>query len=320
MTTRGSATTRGTVTAEAPPDELRSFADARRLSLALLDAPRPLLVVSDFDGTLAQISPEPADARIEPLGRTALRRLARLSGLHPEAIRILVLSGRGAIDVASRVRVGGLDYVGNHGLESGRLTRGGRPETLSVEFRPGLAAYRDVVAQLGDRVHEHLGRPGWLFVEYKGPSLAFHFRAAPDPDAALAAIDDALAAVEAGFEPHGLERFEGRRVVEFRPPGVGGKGRAMERLLEADHPGAVLVLGDDRSDAEAFEVIRAARRRTGLHAVTLAVHGSVETPPEVVASADVVLATPRDAARVLSALGRELERRLAGCRDAESRT
>lgn len=295
----------------APPDPAAAFAEARRLAIALLDGPGPLLIVSDFDGTLAQIRPEPAAATIEPLGRTALRRLARLSRAHPEAIHVVVLSGRGALDVASHVRVGGLAYFGNHGLESGRLPRRGRPEALTVEFRADLGRYRAVVARLGERVHERLGRPEWLFVEYKGPSVAFHFRAAPDPDRALAAIDGALDAIEADWEPHGLERFEGRKVVEFRPAGAGGKGTAMERLLEAERPPAVLVLGDDRSDAEAFEVVRSARTRGTLRALAVAVHGAVETPAEVVAGADVVLATPRDAARLLSAVGREVERRVA---------
>jgi trehalose 6-phosphate phosphatase len=297
--------------AAGPPDPGRALADARRRAIALLDGPGPLLVVSDFDGTLAEIRPEPADARIERLGRTALRRLARLSATHPARVRVLVLSGRGAVDVASHVRVGGLAYLGNHGLESARLRPRGRPEALTVEFRAGLGRYRPVVARLGDRVAERLGRPDWLFVEYKGPSVAFHFRAAPDPDAALEAIDDALEVVEADSEPHGLERFEGRKVIEFRPPGAGGKGMTMERLLAAERPPAVLVLGDDRSDAEAFEVVRAAREKGELRGLAVAVHGAVETPPEVVDAADVVLATPRDAARVLSALGREIERRSA---------
>src|SRR5688572_9025483 len=48
------------------------------LAMALAAARRPLLVVSDFDGTLSQIVNDPWGARILPLGRTALRRLAGL--------------------------------------------------------------------------------------------------------------------------------------------------------------------------------------------------------------------------------------------------
>ena len=97
-------------------------------------------------------------------------------------------------------------------------------------------------------------------------------------------------------------RFEGRKIVELRPEGAGGKGRAMERLLERDHPGAVLVMGDDVSDAEAFRVVVEARRRGELDALALGVTGANETPPDVVAAADAILASPRDAGRVLAAV------------------
>jgi trehalose-6-phosphatase len=104
-----------------------------------------------------------------------------------------------------------------------------------------------------------------------------------------------------------MTRLEGRRIVELRPVGAGGKGAAVERLIERDRPGAVLMLGDDRSDAEGFEVIVKARGRSELEGVALAVHGARETPPEVVAWADVELATTHDASRVLATLARALE-------------
>ena len=52
---------------------------------------------------------------------------------------------------------------------------------------------------------------------------------------------------------------------------------------------------------------RSAGRIQGL---AIAIHGALETPPAVLDSADVVLPSPHDAARVLSLVGRELERRL----------
>jgi hypothetical protein len=85
----------------------------------------------------------------------------------------------------------------------------------------------------------------------------------------------------------------------------------VERLLAQRRPGAALALGDDVSDAEAFRVLRARRARGDLRATTVAVHGARETPVDVIAAADVVLPDPHAAARLLSQLGRELERRLA---------
>jgi trehalose-phosphatase len=289
------------------PDQ--AFRRARHLALGLLSSRPPLLLVTDFDGTLSPIVQDPLGAVIEPLARTALRRLARLSEARPDRLSVVVLSGRTSVDVAGRVRVGGVRYLGNHGLESGRLARRGRPDALAVRADPTLEPWVPSTAVLADAVADRLGRPDWLFVELKGPSVAFHFRQAPDVDRAreqvLLAIDAAEAA--AGSDQLGMTRLEGRRIVELRPVGAGGKGAAVERLIERDRPGAVLMLGDDRSDAEGFEVIVKARGRSELEGVALAVHGARETPPEVAEWADVELATTHDASRVLATLARALE-------------
>jgi trehalose 6-phosphate phosphatase len=280
----------------------------------LLDAPPPLLVVTDFDGTLSMIDPDPLGARIDPVARTALRRLARLAGMAPDRLDVAVLSGRTALDVATRVRVGGMRYLGNHGLEGGSLPARGRAERLTVVSEHDLADFDETARWLGARVRAALGDPAWLFVEEKGPAVAFHFRAAPDADDARRRVD---AAVQAGLAENGVAgfaRFDGRKVVEVRPATAGAKGAAVERLLARRRPGAALALGDDVSDAEAFRVLRAWQERGDLRSVTVAVHGATETPAEVIAAADVVLPDPHAAAQLLSRLGRELERRLGPAR------
>jgi trehalose-phosphatase len=276
----------------------------------LLAAPPPLLVVTDFDGTLSPIQLEPMGARIEPLGRRALRRLARLAEARPERLVVVVLSGRQASDVAGRVRVGGLRYLGNHGLEAGVLERGGRAEGLAVEVEPSLQRWVEPARSIERQVADRLGNPEWLFVESKGPTTAFHFRQAPDPASAKVAVIEAIEAAEEALGGTGLVQVDGRRIVELRPEPAGGKGAAMERLLEREQPGAVLAIGDDVSDAEAFGAMRAAREdgriRSGL---AVAVHGAAETPQVIRASADLFLASTGDAARLLSALATLLERR-----------
>lgn len=268
------------------------------------------MVVTDFDGTLSKIDPDPLGARIDPLGRVALRRLSRLAGLFPAHLRVFVLSGRAALDVAARVRVGGLTYLGNHGLEGGALPPGTRAERLTVALDDTVAGFSGPARRLGSLVAESLGRPGWLFVEDKGPAVAFHFRAAPDGDIARTLVDQAVAEGLAALATDGFMRLEGRKVIEIRPASAGGKGRTLERLLERERPGAVLVMGDDVSDAEAFRTLAEARADGRVTGLAVGIQGGAETPPAVLESADVVLPTPHDAARLLSALAREMERRL----------
>lgn len=285
--------------------------DATQRLEQLLDARPPLLLVSDFDGTLSPIVQDPMAAVIEPIARRAIARLARLAAARPERLVVVLLSGRTARDVAGRVRVGGVRYLGNHGVERGDLARRARAERLAVEVEPALAAYLAPAAALAEGVATALGEPDWLFVERKGSSVAFHFRQARDADAARLRVLEAIETVEGALGGTGLVRLEGRRIVEVRPELAASKGAAVARLIEEVRPGAVLVLGDDISDAEAFEEVRSFRDRGELAGLAVAVHGAAETPNAVAAAADLELGTPRDAARLLSALASALERRLA---------
>ena len=91
----------------------------------------------------------------------------------------------------------------------------------------------------------------------------------------------------------GLERFDGRLIVELRPIGAGGKGEAVGRLLAELAPASVLAMGDDRSDAEGFVLLSEWRAAGRLAALNVGIHDRHATPPELVAAADVMLAAPR---------------------------
>jgi len=179
---------------------------------------------------------------------------------------------------------------------------------MAVTSDPSLARFEPAAREAGRAVAAALRDAPWLFVEQKGPSVAFHYRAAADPDAAGVLVDRAVSAHLGAASPPELERFDLRRIVELRPIGAGGKGAAVARLLLQEQPIGALVLGDDRSDAEAFGAVRAAVAAGSLPAaLTVAVHGALETPRELTDGADVVVAGPREAARVLAALAGVLE-------------
>jgi trehalose 6-phosphate phosphatase len=274
---------------------------------ALAAAPAPLLVVVDFDGTLAVGSRDPALARITPGAQRALRRLA---GLPATRVVVAVLTGRTVPDVASRVRVGGIEYHGDHGLQHATLPRGGRAASIAsrVVSEDRFDRHRDPAETLAHGVALELGSPPWLFVERKGPSVAFHVRQADDVAAARAAVVDAVVVVEAreGLLDHGLAHYRGRSVVDLRPVDAGGKREAVERLIARHDPGAVVALGDELSDVDAFEAVIAARRsRPGLVGVTVAVDGAARAaPPDLLAVADLSLASARRVGPFLAALGR----------------
>ena len=270
--------------------------------------PGRLLVVCDFDGTLAEGSRDPAAAAVVPLARRALRRLARIAAARPDRVTVAILTGRTAMDVAARVRVGGITYLGDHGLQAGTFARGGDPARLRTTFRAGHEASLAPAEVLATRVPEVLGRPAWLFVERKGPSVAFHVRQAEDRAAARAAVEAAIAEVERDVPAHDLAHYRGRLVVDMRPRTAGGKREAFEALLADLRPATVVAFGDDSSDADGFAVLRAARNAGAVDGLAVAVTGPHGMPDDVRAAADVYLDTPRDVARALAALAREVER------------
>ena len=268
-----------------------------------------ILVIADFDGTLAEGSRDPGAASVVPLARRALRRLARIAAERPGRVSVAILTGRTSADVAARVRVGGITYLGDHGLQSGSFPRSGDPARLETTFRAGHDPSHAPAEALASRVPEVLGRPAWLFVERKGPSVAFHVRQADDRVAARAAVEAAIATVDRELPPHELAHYRGRLVVDLRPRSAGGKREAVEELLADLRPATAIAFGDDISDADGFAVLRRARETGGLaDALAVAVTGPHGMPDEVRAAADIVLAGPLDAARALSALAAALER------------
>ena len=276
---------------------------------ALVAARPPLLLVVDFDGTLAVGTRDPAAARIEPLAQRAMRRLGGIATARPGRVHVAVLTGRIVADVAGRVRAGGVEYLGDHGLQHARLPRRGRAESLRPTIDPAFDVHRDPAETLADGVADALGRPSWLFVERKGPSVAFHVRQADDVQAARARVVAAVAEVESRLGlVHGLAHYRGRSVVDLRPREAGGKREAVERLIASHRPGAVAVLGDELSDVDAFEAAIAARSaHPGLVAVTVAVHGtSRPAPAELLERADLALAGAHEVGRLLAALARRL--------------
>ncbi|MFV2063280.1 MAG: trehalose-phosphatase [Chloroflexota bacterium] len=253
----------------------------------------PLLLASDFDGTLSKLVQDPWGARIIPRAQRALRRLAATPGVH-----VALVSGRTVEDLAERTRVGGISYRGDHGVQRAEAPRGFRLAALRVDHEPAGATVSRLVAALVQAVPRAIPE-SWLVVEDKTVTATFHFRGAPDVAAARARV---LAAVDA-VDPDGLLLRSGSsRALELRPPGASTKGDALGRLIVERRPAAVIMLGDDHNDALAFDVLRAERRAARIEGLAIAVKCHGESSTDVVARADVALPGPAHAARLLWAL------------------
>jgi len=179
---------------------------------------------------------------------------------------VAVVSGRRTEEVAGLLGVPGLLYQGLYGM-------GESAPTMPVEAVSNAESAATAV-------------PG-AWVENKGGSVAIHYRQAPDPAAARAALLLALGRV---VPKMGLEIAEGKMVVELVPSGRPRKGGAVERLVARHRLAAALFAGDDLADVDAFASLDRLAAE-GLVTVKVAVRGE-ETPDVLVGAADIAVDGP----------------------------
>ncbi|MFI5998916.1 trehalose-phosphatase [Streptomyces sp. NPDC051366] len=255
---------------------------------ALLRAPRRSVVALDFDGTLAEIVPDPDQARAHPGAVGALASLA------PEVASVAVITGRPA---GVAVRYGGfagaaglehLVVLGHYGAERWDAVSG---IVHTPAEHPGVAAVRAELPGFLDSIGAWRG----TWIEEKGRALAVHTRRAEDPEAAFAALREPLAELAAR---HGLMVEPGRAVLELRPPGM-DKGVALTEYLAETGAEAVLYAGDDLGDLAAYAAVE--KLRTDGMPGLLVASGSAEVP-ELASRADLVLNGPQEVVAFLATL------------------
>jgi trehalose-phosphatase len=238
--------------------------------------PAESAILTDFDGTLAPIVEHAEDAALLPGARQVLERLIDRYGL------VGAVSGRRAAEVRGLVDVEGLYYAGNHGLEL--LLPGDeapRPDP-TIDGREGEAA--DFLATVAAARLDEVG----LRPEDKGPIQALHWRGAADEEQAEAVAREIAAAAERA----GLEARWGRKVLEVRPVGGGGKDAAVSALLATGEFDRALYAGDDRTDVDAFRRLGELRAAGELATAVRVGVVSAEGPPEIAAESDIVVEDP----------------------------
>ena len=188
--------------------------------------------------------------------------------------RIAVISGRDTEALAARLPIDGLIFVGNHGLEErngmSRLVAAAAPFTAALE-RAAEAVTRLELSRL----------PG-VQVERKRAGLTVHFRNAADPSATQALLRQPLERIAADKR---LTLHAGRMVWEFRPPLNIDKGQVLDRLATDLHPKAIIYIGDDRTDADAFAALKG---MSGTRTVAVGVR-SHEVPEATFADCDLLV-------------------------------
>jgi trehalose 6-phosphate phosphatase len=201
--------------------------------------------------------------------------VALLSELSRCLQRVVIISGRDTDFVVGRLPLTRALFVGNHGLEE----RDGGASWLVAEAQPYLAR----LGRAGDAVEAlpQARAPG-ISIERKRATVSVHFRKAADPSATGAALRPALQEIAHREQ---LQLQAGRLVWELRPAIEIDKGEVLRRLAATTRPAAVVYAGDDRTDADAFAVLK---RMAGVTTVAVGVR-SAEVPDDVFRDCDLIV-------------------------------
>jgi trehalose 6-phosphate phosphatase len=195
----------------------------------------------DFDGTLVPISGDPAAPRLDPGAAATLQILSTQN-----CLVTTIISGRAVEDLYTRIRLHGLIYAGNHGLE-----------IFGRQFRfvdPVASARREALQRLCEELALELEPLSGAIVECKGLTAAVHYRMASESDWAEIQQTVYTAAARNGA----LFRVNpGRKIFDIVPRTNWHKGAAVQWINGhlGDKEILTLYLGDDASDEDAFSVL-----------------------------------------------------------------
>lgn len=201
-------------------------------------APARTAFFLDFDGTLARIVSDPAQAAVAAPTLAALRRLHEAAGG-----AVAIVSGRIIAQLDAMLHPLRLPVAGVHGLE--RRNAAGAVFTTPFD----APAQHRITSALRRFVSE---RPG-LLAEVKSGSVALHYRRRPE----LEADCRAFAAAAARAEPR-VRIVEGKMVVELKLS-ARTKGDAIaDFMAEPPFRGRrPFFAGDDATDEAGFAVVNA---------------------------------------------------------------
>ncbi len=203
-----------------------------------------LLLLTDYDGTLTPIVPNPDDAWLPEAVRDDLQALARSPRIHAG-----VVSGRDLADLRERVVVPEAVYGGCHGLEI---------EGPGMSFRhPEALAQQEALLAIGLELSLRAPAVPGMLVELKRLGVAVHYRHVA-PDQVKHVEMEIVRAIQQGGNR--LKSYHGTKVIEIQPQVSWTKGDCVIWIREAVRhaartPLTVFYMGDDWTDEHAFEAL-----------------------------------------------------------------
>jgi trehalose 6-phosphate phosphatase len=212
-----------------------------------LDHGAALLI--DVDGTLLEIAPRPGLVEVPARLPELLQRLSAERGS-----ALALISGRPIAELDRLFAPWHGAAAGLHGIER-RRADGSSASAASTDADATAAAALD---RLRPELMALARRWPGALIEDKGRTVAVHYRALPEAEAAIC---DAAARL-LGESGEGLRLIAGKMVIEFQPRHH-DKGRVIAAFMTEPpfHGRVPIYLGDDTTDEDGFAEVN---RRGGM--------------------------------------------------------
>ncbi|KAI3784323.1 hypothetical protein L1987_43421 [Smallanthus sonchifolius] len=212
---------------------------------------KQIVMFLDYDGTLSPIVDDPDRAYMSDAMRATVRKLA---GCFPTAI----VSGRCRDKVYNFVKLAELYYAGSHGMDIRGPSKGSKykKSAPSVLCQPA-SEYLPMIDEVYGLLMEKTKSTPGAKVENNKFCVSVHFRCVEEKK-----WSELAAQVRSVLKDYPKLRLtQGRKVLEIRPTIKWDKGKALEFLLESlGYANCTdvfpIYIGDDRTDEDAFMVLR----------------------------------------------------------------
>jgi trehalose 6-phosphate phosphatase len=221
---------------------------------------KQIVVFLDYDGTLSPIVNDPDRAYMSKKMRQTVREVARY---FPTAI----ITGRCTAKVYEFVKLAELYYAGSHGMDimgPAKSSKGSKADmTRTTDKKGGVVLYQaaseflPMIDKVFSLLVEKTKRISGALVENHKFCLSVHYRCVEEKS--WAGLAEQVRSVINEYPQ--LRLTQGRKVLEIRPIIKWDKGKALEYLLVSlglanRNDVLPLYIGDDRTDEDAFKVLR----------------------------------------------------------------
>lgn len=204
-----------------------------------------LAILLDYDGTLSPIVDHPDLAKIPPETKAILEDLSKTP-----SVFLAIVSGRDVNNVKEKVGINDITYAGNHGFQV--IYPNGTKYSHQLP-----TGFDDKIKELISNLEKSVVRDG-AWIEDKGATLTFHFRATPEEKRPELERTAREIIEKAGFKA-GNSHF----AVEARPPIEWNKGKVVLMLLDREYGEnkwqgnvRIIFIGDDTTDEDAMLALK----------------------------------------------------------------